>query len=493
MYHTIQTLKTLGKSQREIAAELRISKSTVNKYCKLSETEGETGCCRRAGSSLFAVAEDYVRQRLLQYPNLRASRLYYDVLKAYPEIKGKPRAFRNFVRKLKDTLPAPQSRVFSIVETEAGKQVQVDIGEMRVDCSFGGQFKVYFCCFVLSFSRYLFVHCQTKPYNTEDFIEAHRQSFRYMEGLAAEYVYDQTKLVAISERYREVLFNETFHQFAMKSGFYPHVCEGYDPQSKGKVERSVAEVKHGFLYGNKFADLAEVRNQIGEWLSRFNQRVHSTIKQQPQMVWSEEKKLFKPIPEHLVCPQTRKADKTGVICFEGNKYSVPMNFQNRQVIVEKTDGFLNISDPLNGKIIAAHSIPKGKGNLILNNNHYRDFIQELKDLKADATALLAEYDPEAKIINRLIQDNPKIPRDQLRAICKLARHYDKHIWHEAVPVICGLHTTRATKIEAILRDIEYRQRVKAARQHHPPQPVAGSVLQRSLNAYMEVLKNDRKY
>jgi predicted transcriptional regulator len=44
MYHPIQTLRALGKSQRQIAAELRISKSIVNKYCQLSATEGETHC-----------------------------------------------------------------------------------------------------------------------------------------------------------------------------------------------------------------------------------------------------------------------------------------------------------------------------------------------------------------------------------------------------------------------------------------------------------------
>ena len=492
MYHTIITLRALGKSQRQIANELRISKSTVNKYCKISELEGETHCCRRAGSSGFSVAKEHVRQRLLKYPKLRSSRLYDEVISLYPAIKAKPRAFRNFVRKLKEELPAPRKRVFAIIETESGKQVQVDIGEMRVDCSSGGQFKVYFCCFVLSFSRYLYVHCQTRPYNTADFIEAHRQSFRYMEGLAEEYVYDQTKLVAISEKYREVLFNEEFHQFALKAGFHPYVCEGYDPQSKGKIERSVSEVKHGFLYGSQFADLAELRNRMLEWLGVFNQRVHATIKQQPHNVWNEEKRLFKRIPEFLVHPQTRQADKTGIICYSGNKYSVPMDFQNRQVFVEETDGSLQIIDPLNGSILAVHQIPDTKGNLVRNPNHYRDFNQILSALKAEVAGLLADYDPEVKIVEKLVKDNPKIPRDQLRAISKLAGKFDKDIWFSAVPIIKNLQILRATTIEKILRDVENRKRINAAKSPRNQKAVAGSALQRSLNAYMEVLKHDRE-
>jgi transposase len=459
----------------------------------MSEPEGETHCCRRAGSSGFAVAEEYIRQRLLQYPNLRLSRLYVEVIKLHPELKAKPRAFRYYAKNLKETLASPPNRVFAIIETEPGKQVQVDIGEMRVDCSSGGQFKVYFCCFVLSFSRYLYVHCQTKPYNTADFIEAHRQAFRYMEGLAAEYVYDQTKLVAISERYREVIFNQTFHQFALKAGFHPYVCEGYDPQSKGKVERCVSEVKHSFLYGRQFADLASLRNQMLDWLSGFNQRTHAIIKQQPQKVWSEEKQHFKRIPDVFVYPQTRRADKTGIICYAGNKYSVPMNFQHRQICVEETDGNLHIIDPLGGKIIAVHLIPDSKGNLIRNNNHYRDFNQELRVLKVQATGLLSEWDPEANIVEKLILDNPKIPRDQLRAICKLATKFNKSTWVDAIPIIAKLQTLRATLIEKILQELEYRERIKAAQNPQAKQPVTESALQRPLNAYMEALKHDRNH
>jgi len=49
-------------------------------------------------------------------------------------------------------------------------------------------------------------------------------------------------LVVIKEIYREVLFNHEFHQYANSIGFHPHVCEGYDPQSKGKVERCIQEL-----------------------------------------------------------------------------------------------------------------------------------------------------------------------------------------------------------------------------------------------------------
>jgi hypothetical protein len=81
----------------------------------------------------------------------------------------------------------------------------------------------------------------------------------------------------------------------------------------------------------------------------------------------------------------------------------------------------------------------------------------------------------------------------LRAICKLAGKFDKDVWFRAVPIINNLQILRATTIEKILKDVETRERINAAKSTRPQTAVAGSALQRSLNAYMEVLKHDREH
>src|SRR3546814_18934328 len=62
-------------------------------------------------------------------------------------------------------------------------------------------------------------------------------------GTPEECVYDQTKLVVLSEQYRELTVNQRFHEFATTAGFRLYACEGYDPESKGKVEAGVKYVK----------------------------------------------------------------------------------------------------------------------------------------------------------------------------------------------------------------------------------------------------------
>jgi len=69
-----------------------------------------------------------------------------------------------------------------------------------------------------------------------------------------ECIYDQTKLVVIHEIFRELELNQRFHQYATTAGFHIRVCEGYDPESKGKVESGVKYVKQNGLYGETFTD-----------------------------------------------------------------------------------------------------------------------------------------------------------------------------------------------------------------------------------------------
>ncbi|WP_245395075.1 DDE-type integrase/transposase/recombinase [methane-oxidizing endosymbiont of Gigantopelta aegis] len=107
----------------------------------------------------------------------------------------------------------------------------------------GVETTVYFVVFVLSFSRLMHVSVSDKPIDTERFIQMHDAAFRYFGGVTAECVYDQTKLVVIEELYRELTVNARFNEYATHAGFRIHACEGYDPESKGKVEAGVKYVK----------------------------------------------------------------------------------------------------------------------------------------------------------------------------------------------------------------------------------------------------------
>ena len=70
----------------------------------------------------------------------------------------------------------------------------------------------------------------------------------------------------------------------------------------------------------------------------------------------------------------RLADKTGLISFQGTKYSVPSSYQRKKVIVEQAKNILIIRDLESGKEIAQHQVSIIKGKTIINNNHYHRFL-----------------------------------------------------------------------------------------------------------------------
>ena len=229
--------------------------------------------------------------------------------------------------------------------------------------------------FVLSYSRMMHISYQTRPYNTEDFIKSHIEANTYFGGIAKEYVYDQTKLVAIHEKYREVLFNKKFYQFAIKCGFEARVCEGYDPESKGKVERCVGYIKDSFFRGEKFNNIEEVRSSGREWLDTVaNVRIHGTTKRKPlEMFIKEKDNLSSPKYVAIIDKDYRQVDKIGLISVKGNKYSVPFQYQRKKVAVQQNKKTIEIFDLETGKLAASHTVPDTKGNIIKNNNHYRDY------------------------------------------------------------------------------------------------------------------------
>jgi transposase len=115
----------------------------------------------------------------------------------------------------------------------------VDPGELLGVMVGGVELTLHFLVFVLSCSRLMSVGVSFRPLDTATFIQLHDEAFRYFGGVTEECVYDQTKLVVIREQYRELTLNQRFHQYASTADYRIHACEGYDPESKGKVEAGV--------------------------------------------------------------------------------------------------------------------------------------------------------------------------------------------------------------------------------------------------------------
>lgn len=494
MYHQIKALRK-SHSVRAVAEELRISTATVQKYANMDMETAVTYLKKVKRPSEFEVAIDLIEEKIQSFPKISAKKLYRIMKTLYPDITGKVRAFQNYIRPIKEKYRNKKFRYYHpVLNTPEESQVQVDPGEFIVQIDKAGNtFKVYFVVFVFSYSRMMYVSFQTRPYNTDDFINAHLQAFYYFKGVAKEFVYDQTKLVVIQEKYREVLFNQKFWQFSSQYGFTPSVCEGYDPESKGKVERAVQYIKNDFLYGEFFRDIEHLRKQSIIWLNTVaNVRIHSTTNAQPDVLYEEDKKYINQSFYIKDENNIRVVDKTGLINFEGNKYSVPCEYQRLKIYVMLNEHNVIILDPNTGKEIARHKNSVRKGETFTNNNHYRDIKKSIDEIITEAKSRLKEVSYANELIDRICSDNPKIKRDQLKGIIQLKDKYDLTHWETIKTLLFSLPVIKTTLVERMLEVAYNHLYFEKDNNLNTQEKLTSSSLTRNLEEYMKGIKHAYK-
>ncbi len=433
MIHKIKALydEGRGSSIREIARALRISRNTVRKYLAL---DAEAISVQRAdpgrAKSLDAYRE-YLIHLLETFPRLSAVKVRRKLEEKMGPLPVSSRSLRRYISALKEEVVPAQRRYYEpVLDSIPGVQCQVDPGELRDVLIDGVATTVYFVVFVLSYSRLMYVGTSHRPIDTETFIRLHDAAFRAFGGRPEECVYDQTRLVVLDEQYRELTLNPRFAQYATAAGFRIRACEGYDPESKGKVEAGVKYVKNDALYGEQFAHWADLEQHLHRWLEEVaNRRTHGTTGQVPQVHYDTgERARMGPYlsPACLAATgipgEPRKVDKTGLISYQSNKYSVPMAFQAGRVNVLATpDGQLHIYAQPSGELIARHTLNPGKGALVKNGDHYRDKARQIADLEADIEQALGNP-LGRRVCHQLRQSEPQHYKDQLRGV---RRHLER--------------------------------------------------------------------
>ena len=461
MLHKLKDCQNNNLSQRKTSKKLNISRETVRKYWNMDENEINAYLNRQRRSSELNSYDDYLISLLEKYPKIRVPKIRRKLKEKGIEVRMKDRGFRKHIAHLRENIVIKQRRYYApVLDMVPGAQGQVDLGESREAEIAGEKVRVYFSVMVLSYSRQLYAMLSLKPFNTGSFIEFHERAFKYFNGIPEELVYDQTKLVVIEEKYREVYFNDIFYQYATTAGFNIHVCEGYDPESKGKVEAAVKYIKNDFFYGEKAESWEELEEKFYLWLSEVaNKRIHGTTKRRPCDLFYEEKDYLKAYKSTVLREEkieTRRVDKTGLISYQGNKYSVPLKYQRQKISVkESEDGKLFLLD-MSGRTIGYHILSPEKGRIILNNNHYRDYDKTLRDKENE---LREKIPPELAInICRILKNNnPRIYKDQLVGLNRVCNKYPSEVIIEVLTYLekreQGL---RVTLIEEFIKAWEKR-------------------------------------
>ncbi len=459
MIHKIKSLydNGNGSSMRAIGVQLGISRNTVRKYLRADEALIAQQQDNPERNKRLDECRDFIIHLLQTYPKLSAVKVLRKLRQQYPALDASDRTVRRYLQALKQTVTLKQQRYYEpVLDMVPGVQCQVDPGELRGVMINGIAQTLHFVVFVLSFSRLMYVALSRDAIDTRRFIQMHDEAFRYFGGCPQECVYDQTKLVVLHELYRELDINLQFLQYATTAGFKIKACEGYDPESKGKVEAGVKYAKGNCLYGETFDSPLSLERHVREWLdSVANVRLHATTGEQPQVHYDDQERAvmqdyLSPACVHLSGQQhlTRKADKTGLISWQANKYSVPMVYQRIQVGVRADAGELLIFDAMTGDEIARHLLSTGKGHIQKNNNHYRDLSQTIATHESDIRVQLGD-DLGQRLCGCLQAALPDNYKDQLVGLKSILKQ-QQPVNHDLLEILSQRDRVTARQIKEFL-------------------------------------------
>jgi transposase len=339
-----------GEPKANVARRFGVSRQTVYNHLKQPQAEGTRGKPRTSKLDCY---KDYLRSRLDKF-DLPATVLLREIRgKGYT---GAVTILKEFIRPIKNKKLTKLTERF---ETEPGRQAQVDWGECGRILVQGVRRKLYVFVFLLGFSRMLFVKFTTSTRRAA-LQQCLQEAFQQL-GIPEELLIDNMKQAVEAHTKEGVCYAREFLDFCEHYDVLPVATPPYWPRAKGKVERGVSYVKHSFLEGRSFTDLADLNRQVGHWLDNVaNLRVHGTTARVPAEAYRQEQlrlRAYETLPRFDTRPaEVRKVHLDAHVRFENVFYSVDPLAAGRSVVVKAAGEAVGdlIEVLLGDRVVATH-------------------------------------------------------------------------------------------------------------------------------------------
>ncbi|MGO9605416.1 MAG: IS21 family transposase [Candidatus Binataceae bacterium] len=292
----IRVLRRQGKSIREIARMLEVSRNTVRRYLRI---EGSPRYEREARPSKLDPYKHYIDERVkAAAPDWIPATVLLRELRAL----GYPGGYSILKDHLVALRPLAKPEPLIRFETDPGRQMQADFATIR-----RGRDRLSVFIATLGWSRATFVEFVIDE-RLETLLGCHERAFYFFGGVPREVLYDNMRtVVSDRDRYGPGLhrYNRTFLDFAHHHGFVPRLCRPYRAKTKGKVERFIRYLRASFYVplasqlspeGLK-VDRDTANARAGTWLREVaNARVHATTGEVPLVRLELERERLQPMP-----------------------------------------------------------------------------------------------------------------------------------------------------------------------------------------------------
>ena len=363
----IHTLKSQGLSVSEIARQLKVDRKTVRKYLRF-KADDASAMQRKPRTRKLAAYEPYLLERVHQFPTLTATRLMREIREL--GYTGSYTILSDYLRQVR-----PRGEVAFEVrfETPPGHQAQTDFAAFaaRFERQPDSPSRIYLFTMVLGHSRYLWGRfCDNQTLQTV--IRMHIRAFEGFGGVPKEILYDRMKTAVIGEDANgEVIYNRSLTSLLEHYGALPRACQPYRAKTKGKVERAYRYIREDFYLARCFDDMAHLNACFRQWLDEVaNVRRHGTTRRHVDEAFADEQPQLTPLPKlpyRTPLAIERKVNREGMVCYQGNQYSLPNGTRSHIVEVQVLPMELLIMD--SGTLIARHAIREGKGQRVVDPTH----------------------------------------------------------------------------------------------------------------------------
>jgi transposase len=363
----ILELHRQGLSVSAIARQLDLDRKTVRKYIERGLEPPAYGP-RLPRARLVTPFEPYLRQRIVDFPELTGSRLLREIKEL--GYGGGYTTVKDFLRTVRPQALQVFERRF---ETPPGKQAQVDFAYFRTAFTDepGAERIIWLFSLVLGHSRMMWARFVARQ-DLQTVLRCHRAAFEALGGVPAEILYDRMKTAVRGEvDDRGIVYNPKLLDLATHYGFVPKACRPYRAKTKGKVERPFRYVREDFFLGRSFRNLDDLNDQFQRWLDTVaNPRRHATTGRIVVEHFAEEKPHLKALPAspfNAVLALDRRVTRDGMVSVGGNLYSVPDCTRRRVVEVHTFASEIHILE--RDKLLAVHPVLDGRGQRRIASGH----------------------------------------------------------------------------------------------------------------------------
>jgi transposase len=379
---TVETIRKIrlsvhrdGKSIRQTAKNLHLSRNTVRKAIRSEETAFQYKRSSQPRPKLAPFLES-LKGRLEEDKKLpkryrRTAQLLFEELQL-EGYEGGYDSVRRYVQKWRREERVHSEQVFIPMVFEPGEAFQFDWSHEWVEMG-GMPLKVKIAHLRLCNSRLFF--CVAYPRETQEMVfDAHIRAFEFFDGVCRKGIYDNLK-TAVNKilKGKERSFNNRFTQLCSHYLYEPIGCTPGAGWEKGQVENQVGLVRRRFftpkLKVKDFRALNEIlKEQCIVWA-----KTHKHPTQRDKTVWDvyEEEKPYLislPPPFDGYGERPARVSPGSLVTYDRNRYSVFCSHVGRTVQLRVYAGRIVIVS--NGEVVGDHVREFGRGKTVFDPWHY---------------------------------------------------------------------------------------------------------------------------